>query len=47
LRVPSGGGSENPAIEKILTGTNYGRYVRDAGIWTNDEYVDLILVDKD
>ena len=47
LRVPQGGGSENPAISKILTGRNYNRYVREAAIWTDDEYVDLVLVDQD
>ena len=30
-----------------MTGRNYYRYVRDAGIWTNDEYIDLVLVDQD
>ena len=47
LRVPQSGSSLNPAIERVLSGTNYDRYVRDAAIWTNDEYVDLVLVDLD
>lgn len=45
--MPQGGGSENPAIERIMIGKNYDRYVKDAQIWTNDEYVDLVLVDYD
>lgn len=47
LRVPQGGGQENPAIERILQGKNYNRYVKEAQIWSNDEYVDLVLVDYD
>ena len=36
LRVPQGGGSESPAIEQILQGTYYDRYVRAGKIWNND-----------
>ena len=47
LRVPQGGGSESPAIEQILEGAFYDRYVSNAQIWNDDQYVDLILVDRD